>query len=91
MTPVTVDGTITDATTVTATYRVVDEYGTYTSKCRNRDPRQANGTYSFTVSLEAWRKGTDSDGRTYTITVTAKDSKGNTASKSVVVKVPHNT
>jgi hypothetical protein len=90
MTPVTVEGTITDATTITATYRVVDEYGTYTS--RSDVPLTvANGTYSFTVFLEAWRNGSDADGRTYTITVTAKDSKGNTATKSVIVKVPHNT
>jgi len=89
MTPVKVEGTITDASTVTATYSIVDEYGTYSKS--NVPITAVNGTYSFTVNLEAWRKGTDSDGRTYTITVTATDIKGNAASKSVVVKVPHNS
>jgi len=90
MTPVRVYGSITDATTVRATYAIVDEYKTY-STAGETISVAPDGTYSFTVSLEAWRTGTDSDGRTYTIIVTAVDGAGNTASKSVVVKVPHNS
>jgi len=91
MTPVQVYGSITDASTVTAAYTIVDEYGTYsTTEPGIPITVNADGTYSFTVSLEAWRLGGDSDGRTYTITVTAFDSSKNPASRSVIVKVPHN-
>jgi hypothetical protein len=41
------------------------------------------------VLLPASRNDTDKDGRTFTITVGAKDKAGNPASQSVVVTVPH--
>ena len=50
----------------------------------------ADGSYSFTILLEARRNGEDKDGRTYTITVMAKDLAGNTGNTTVVVTVPHN-
>ena len=87
MLPVTISGTAT-GTGVTLTYKVVDEYkkvqpsGTATLN--------ADGTYAFVVSLEAYRNGNDADGRLYTITVTAKDQFGRTASASTTVIVPHN-
>jgi hypothetical protein len=84
--PVTVSGSVT-GTGVTLTYAVVDEYkkvqpsGTTTVN--------ANGTYSFVIKLEAYRNGNDSDGRIYTIIVTAKDQFGRTVSASTTVRVPH--
>lgn len=41
------------------------------------------------IQLEAWRKGRDKDGRTYTINVIATDSSGNGAFASTLVVVPH--
>jgi hypothetical protein len=86
MTPVTVSGIATGAG-VTLSYRVVDEYrkvqpaGTATVG--------AGGNYSFVINLEAYRNGNDSDGRLYTITVTAV-SGGQTRTATATVRVPHN-
>ena len=41
------------------------------------------------VTLRAERAGTGS-GRTYTVTVTAKDAAGNTSTGTTTVSVPHN-
>ena len=88
MTPVTVSGTAIDANLVSVTFAVVDEYkkvqpsGTVSVN--------ANGTYAFVIKLEAYRNGNDSNGRVYTITVTARDASGRTAATSTVVLVPHN-
>src|SRR5262249_53380936 len=75
--PVVVTGKITDNAggsgidPTTVSYTVVDEYG-------QNQPAGAitlalDGSYSFTVDLVADRNGSDRDGRTYTITVSAKD------------------
>jgi hypothetical protein len=79
---------VTDATLVSVKYSVWDEYGTINPA--GSVAVNADGTYSFTVKLEAWRRGTDSDGRTYIVTVTATDSGGRTSSATATVKVPHN-
>ena len=89
MVPVVVSGTITDpgCTVTTAAYAVTDEYGEV----------QPNGpltlgpgdVYSFTVFLEASRRGSDIDGRLYTVTVSAKNNAGITGSKASAVIVPH--
>ena len=85
MTPVTVSGTAIDANLVSVTFAVVDEYkkvqpsGTVSVN--------ANGTYAFVIKLEAYRNGNDSNGRVYTITVTARDASGRTAATSTVVLV----
>ncbi len=60
---------------------VTDEYGIYNTT--------ALGLGS-TVQLESWRRGTDSDGRLYTITAVTTDNAGNQSSpKSTTVIVPH--
>jgi VCBS repeat protein len=91
MVPVSVSGTITDTgsgvNTKTAAYSVRDEYGEV-------QPTRAialgpGGNYSFTVLLQASRRGSDLDGRRYTITVRAKDNVGNGGSKTSAVTVPH--
>jgi uncharacterized protein YjiK len=71
----------------TITFRVVDEYG----EIQPAGPLSlgANGTFAFTIELEARRLGGDRDGRTYTITVVAKDLAGNQGTASITVLVPH--
>jgi hypothetical protein len=90
--PVTIAGTITDAgsgvNASTATYAVTDEY-------RSIQPSGPitlgmNGSYAFTVQLQASRNDTDTDGRQYIITVSAQDNAGNTGSAATGVTVPHN-
>jgi hypothetical protein len=49
----------------------------------------AGGSYSFTVLVVASRNGGDKNGRTYTITVSARDYAGNPASAAATVLVPH--
>lgn len=91
MVPVTVSGTLSDAGSgidaSSATFTVVDEYGVV-------QPSGAvtvapNGSYSFTVQLESSRKGTDKDGRTYTVVVSVEDNNGNVGSATTSVAVAH--
>jgi len=91
MVPVTVSGTIADADSGvnpgSGSFAVSDEYGTV----QPAGPLTINpdGTYLFTVNLEASRHGNDKDGRQYTISVFAKDNAGNRGSSSIIVTVPH--
>jgi hypothetical protein len=71
----------------TVSYTVKDEYGL--SEPAGGITLASDGRYSFTVLLPASRNDADRDGRTFTITVSAKDKAGNPASKAVVVTVPH--
>jgi len=89
LTPVTVSGSIADdgPGPLTASYTVTDSYGQVQPS--GTITVNANGSYAFTVQLMAARKGNDKAGRTYTITVTAKDAAGNTATASTGVRVPH--
>jgi hypothetical protein len=87
MTPVTVSGVITDLSPTTATFRVVDEYGKVQPS--GSVTIGAGGAFSFVIKLEAYRNGTDADGRVYTIIVTATDSRGLSSSRSTIVLVPH--
>jgi hypothetical protein len=48
-----------------------------------------DGTFAFTVPLDAFRNGTDKDGRTYTIRLLVNDQAGNAVSQSLVVTVLH--
>lgn len=63
-----------------ASVSVADEYGTYT---------QQGLKFGDTVRLEAWRDGTDRDGRVYTVTAVVTDQAGNVTTKSATVVVPH--
>jgi hypothetical protein len=68
-------------------FAVVDKYGTVQpSGSLTIGP---NGTYSFTVALQAARLGTDLAGRSYAITVAAQDKAGNRSSASTTVVIPH--
>jgi len=91
MVSVTVSGSITDNLSGVdpskATFTVVDEYGSVQPS--GALSLGAGGSYSFTVSLQASRNGTNKGGRHYTIMVSAQDLAGNFASASTVVTVPH--
>lgn len=87
---VTVTGTVTDASgglPGSVRFHVVDEYGTV--QPAGRAHVDANGHYSFRVSLQSSRLGQDKDGRQYRIFVTATDEAGNTGSAVARVTVPH--
>jgi probable HAF family extracellular repeat protein len=89
--PVTITGMITDKDSdldaITATYEVEDEYRSVQPK--GSVPIKKDGTYSFTISLQASRNSNDLDGREYTITVRAFDDEGNEGSAATSVIVPH--
>ncbi len=91
MVPVTISGTITDSlsgvNSSTAAFAVVDEYGLIQPS--GPVSLGSGGSYSFVVSLQASRDGSDRDGRHYTITVSANDFAGNRGSAATIVTVPH--
>ena len=88
---VTITGIITDAgagvDTDRVTYAVKDEYGSVQPS--GHVSVKADGTYAYTIALQASRNGNDRDGREYIITVYAKDNAGNTGSATTRVIVPH--
>jgi probable HAF family extracellular repeat protein len=90
---VTVSGTITDGLggsgvdASSAAYQVIDEYGQI-QPSGPVTPDEADGSYAFTVDLQASRNGNDRDGRRYTIEVSATDHAGNEGAKSATVTVP---
>ena len=69
-----------------AAFAVVDEYGSVNPN--GPITLGPGGTYTFTVSLQASRNGSDKDGRQYEITVSAKDLAGNRGSGATIT-VPH--
>lgn len=89
--PVTVSGTMTDdgsgVDPATASFSVLDEYGAV--QPAGPITVAADGSFSFTVRLEARRAGGDRDGRHYTITVQAADTAGNVGTTQLDVVVPH--
>jgi hypothetical protein len=90
--PVTVEGTITDSEsgveTDRVTYTVKDEYGLIQPS--GYVTLKADGSYAFTIDLQASRNATDNNGRQYKITVSAKDNAGDTRSADAFVIVPQN-
>lgn len=60
---------------------VKDEYGEVEPTMQPRFQTQ--------IQLEAWRDGRDLDGRIYTISITATDAAGNSATAEATVTVPH--
>lgn len=87
--PVTISGKVVDSGSginpSSAAFTVHDEYG----EINTAGPVsvEANGSYSFTVSLPAWRRPRDRDGRHYVVTISASDVAGNTGSGSITVVV----
>ena len=70
-----------------ARFVVTDEYATVNPS--GAVTVNADGTFTVNVPLVADRHGADSDGRKYSIVVSAKDNAGNLGSTTVVVIVPH--
>jgi hypothetical protein len=89
--PVTINGSAADDGSGVAgtegTYEVVDEYGLV--KPRGTFRVGASGAFSFVVSLEASRRGSDTDGRLYRVRVTVRDVCGNATTATVNIVVPH--
>jgi hypothetical protein len=89
--PVTISGKIVDTESGvdarTAAYSVLDEYRIIQSS--GSITLGPGGSYSFDILLQSARFETDKNGRTYTITVSAKDNAGNIGSALAVVTVPH--
>jgi hypothetical protein len=89
--PVTIGATITDAGSgvdqSTVTCEVADEYDGVQS-C-GEVTVGLEGSYTFTIALEAARRGNDADGRHYTITISAQDNAGNEGIETTSVLVPH--
>lgn len=82
MVDVRIDGLVTEETSGIASIviTVTDEYGIYHITVPN---------FGSTIQLEAWRDGTDKDGRVYTITAVATDTAGNQSTATTEVIVPH--
>ena len=89
--PVTITGTVMDigsgVNPSTVAYVVTDEYQQVQPK--GSVALREDGSYSFTIQLQASRNGNDRDGRQYTITVSAQDYAGNKGSAPTGVIVPH--
>ncbi len=58
---------------------LIDEYGVF--------DQDLGSSLSGTVSVEAWGKGKDKDGRTYIFRITARDLAGNEGSTDAIVTV----
>jgi hypothetical protein len=84
---VTISGSVTDGTSGagSASYSVVDEYGV--TQPSGPVTLQANGNYSFTLSLPATKNGPDKDGHLYTITVRGFDQAGNSATATATLRI----
>jgi outer membrane protein assembly factor BamB len=84
---VTISGSATDALSgiSSASYSVIDEYGA--TQPSGPVTVQANGSYSFVLSLPANRPGNDKNGHLYTIVVTATDQAGNTRTATTTVVI----
>jgi hypothetical protein len=91
MVDVVISGTITDTQSGvnlgSGAFNVIDEYGMVQPS--GNFAINADGSYSFTIQLEASRQGSDHDGRLYTINVQANDNAGNLGSASTTVIVAH--
>lgn len=70
-----------------ATYVVDDEYGEIAPL--GDISLTSGGGFNLNIPLDAYRKGSDSDGRTYTIHITAMDKLGNISSAFTTVAVLH--
>jgi hypothetical protein len=71
----------------TLTYTVIDEYARIQPS--GQIALETDGSFSFTVWLQARRRGDDSDGRHYAITIAAQDVAGNSQTLSSTLTVPH--
>jgi hypothetical protein len=82
MVNVQVNGGSVDSTSGVASivFTVLDEYGAV---------QPVVDGFNTTILLEAWRKGTDQDGRHYTVTAVITDAAGNTSVVTTQAVCPH--
>jgi len=84
---VTISGSATDSVSgiSSASFNVIDEYGV--AQPSGPVTVQANGSYSFTLSLPATKNGSDKNGHLYTIVVSVVDRAGNSASVTTTLTI----
>ena len=84
---VTISGNTTDALSglSNASFNVIDEYGV--TQPSGSVIVQADGNYSFVLTLPATKNGPDKDGHLYTIVVSASDQAGNSASATTTLRI----
>ena len=84
---VTISGTVTDNISGVSdtSFSVIDEYGA--TQPSGPFTLQANGNYSFTLTLPATKNGPDKDGHLYTIRVTASDRAAISATATATVRI----
>lgn len=84
---VTISGGVTDSLSEvsSASYNVIDEYGV--TQPSGPVTLQANGNYSFTLTLPAAKNGWDKDGHLYTIVVRVSDQAGNSGSATATLRI----
>jgi hypothetical protein len=84
---VTISGSVTDSISgvSSASFSVIDEYGA--TQPSGSVTLQANGNYSFTLTLPATKNGPDKDGHLYTILVTASDRAGIPGTATAAVRI----
>ena len=68
-----------------ASFNVIDEYGV--TQPSGAVTLQANGNYSFTLTLPATKNGPDKDGHLYTIVVRAFDQAGNSGTVTATLRI----
>jgi hypothetical protein len=89
MVQITVSGTISGGNLAPqATFSVHDEYGSV--QPNGTVTLGAGGSFSFQINLQASRNGQDTNGRRYSITVSASNPQGSGFGTAVVV-VPHDS
>jgi len=71
-----------------AAYEIIDEYGEK-SVPETTLEISADGSFSLPVSVEAFRKGSDEDGRVYTIALSAENEAGPSEVVESFVRVGH--
>jgi uncharacterized lipoprotein YddW (UPF0748 family) len=88
--PVTISGSGADAVSglSSVSYVVTDEYGTELG-VPLRSLNGGSATWTDRLCVEARRNGHDLDGRVYQVVATLTDVAGNTATASVIIRVPH--
>ncbi|HET9525185.1 MAG TPA: PQQ-binding-like beta-propeller repeat protein [Pyrinomonadaceae bacterium] len=84
---VTISGSATDSLSgiSSASFNVIDEYGV--AQPSGPVTVQANGSYSFSLTLPATKNGSDKNGRLYTIVVSVSDQGGNSASATTTLTI----